>query len=365
MKLRPASSRHFGRARPRGSPAASSVRPPPSGSRSSPSRSGWRESLPFFVIGLVALTAALALIALQSPSAFGRLPIWTFLLAIGSISLVGGTVASLVGEPMTGLPGENELVGQDLIVVSRSRWDALSQMESWVGGRLGPSDDAARSPTAPGAPFGAVASPAPVPTLDELLADLPIFPESARPDAEQWTETEDSREAPPPAKLPVKPIAPAPRPSVPASPPPSVPPSPTRAAPPAPPRAVPARPRPLPAPIAAKAPLRPLRKGVARPGVRAETAPAAMPNPELERLLADLETEATAVMQEREDVPALIEPGVLTCAHCQRGIGITEKWQNCDECFATYCESCGEQLVKVGDRRLCPVCRHLGRGVRR
>ncbi|MCI4340467.1 MAG: hypothetical protein L3J73_04290 [Thermoplasmata archaeon] len=353
MSSRNTSSRHFSRAAPR---PRETVPPSPrtadQGSPRDRSRlAGLRESLPFFLVGGVALAAALTLIAMQSPSAVGRLPVWTFLLAIGSISLVGGTVASLVGEPITDLPGENELVGQDLIVVSRSRWNELHRMEEWVGGRLSPTEPAPR-PAATTAPVATptAASPVipPVPTLDELLADLPIFPDSAGRSSDPWAETEDSREAAPPPKSPAPP-APIPR----ASPGPIAPP----------PRAPVARPPKAPVPTASppKPVARPARKAAARPGAKAE----AVSDAELERLLTDLESEATKAMQERNDVPALIEPGVLTCAHCQRGIGITEKWESCEECLATYCENCASELAQVEGRRLCPACRHLGHGVRR
>ena len=348
MSSRNPTSRHLSRPRgtpPRPSPAA----PPAAGGRVA----GLRESLPFFLVGGAALAAALTLIALQSPSAVGRLPVWTFLVAIGSISLVGGTVATLIGEPMTGLPGENELVGPDLIVVSRPRWEELNRMEEWVGGRLGPTPASpAGTPTpAPAkspAPAATYAEVPPVPTLDELLADLPDFPESKSSGADEWTETEDSREITPPARLPIRPPPAAPKPAIAA---------------PAPPTPVAPSPRSAPA---VKPAARPARKPPARPGARAEVAaPPPAADPELERLLADLENEATKAIEARDDVPALIEPGVLTCAHCQRGIGITEKWESCEECLATYCENCAAQLAMVDGRRLCPACRHLGRGVRR
>ncbi|MCI4355116.1 MAG: hypothetical protein L3K06_07110, partial [Thermoplasmata archaeon] len=107
------------------------------------------------------------------------------------------------------------------------------------------------------------------------------------------------------------------------------------------------------------------RKATSRPGARAEAVATRPPDPELERLLTDLESEATKAIQEREDDAALIEPGILTCAGCERGIGITETWENCEECLATYCERCRDQLVSVGGRPVCPACRSLTRDPRR
>jgi hypothetical protein len=274
--------------------------------------------------------AAAVLIASHSPSALGRLPVWTFLLAIGSISLVGGTVASLVGEPITDLPGENELVGDDLIVVSRARWSELTELEELSERRSPPPEEPRPRPAVRPAPRPRVTrrsappAEAPVPTIDDLLADLPVISDEEAAKVELWRETDDSREEPTPARSP--------------------PPSPT------PPRAAPS--------------------GTARsarlpPPAKAEVAAARSPDPELERLLSELESEATKAMVEREDESGLIQPGLLTCAGCQRTVGIAESWGNCEECLATYCARCRDQLQTVGGRSLCPTCRAAARTSRR
>ena len=315
------------------SPSNGPTAPAPAGPKPRSPRSGWRESLPFFLLGGAALVVGVLLIALHSPSSFGHLPVWTYLLAIGSIALVGGTVASLVGEPIPDLPHENELVGADLIVVSRTRWTELHRMEEWVEGRLTTPAETpgARRRAAAAAPPAAAAAPVPpvephVPTLDELLADLPLVP-AAPATGDQWRETEDSYETPPPAA-----------------------PAPVR-----PPTAGPGRTSP--APGIRKAPPRAAKRSPPRPGARAEVAAPPPVPPELEQLLTELETEATKAIEARDDEPALIQPGALTCSGCQRTIGITESWENCEECLATYCDRCRDQLVRVGDRPLCPACR--------
>jgi hypothetical protein len=314
-----------------------------------PERAGWVESLPFLLAGGVAFAVAIVLLLVHSPAALAHLPVWTYLLAGGSIALVGGTVATLVGEPITNLPGENGLIGSDLIVVSRARWTELNQMEEWVEGRLVPPTAPALARPVRSAPAShrpapnprVVARPTPastpdavVPTLDDLLTGLPPVPEGALPlGDEPWSEDEESRETPPaPSTEPLPTPPPAERP-VPG-------PIPARSTPPAPPRAAPSR-----------------AEATSSPGKEGEEEPPA----DLERLLSDLEIEAVRAVEANEVETALPDPGALTCVGCGRAVDATQHWDHCDKCLGAYCAKCEDQLLVVGARKLCPTCRSARR----
>jgi hypothetical protein len=312
-------------------------------------RPGWVESLPFFLAGGAAVVIAVILLAIHSDAALAHLPVWAYLLAGGSIALVGGTVGSFAGEPIPDLPEENELVGTDLIVVSRARWKELNKMERWVEDRLVPAPPTdpvrpARSTPAPGQPASAArakrseAFDQGVPTLDELLAGLPPVPESEVVDDELWSETEESRETPQ-RELPAVPRIP-PRSAAPVSPPP-----------------------PFREMVTAPAPSRPAPRAV-RPSpasARSEVEPPA----DLEQLLSDLQTEAEKAVEAKEIETALPDTGALACAGCGRAVDVTERWDHCDECLGAYCANCDSQLLLVGARKLCPTCRAGRRRARR
>jgi hypothetical protein len=314
-----------------GQPSPATRSPTPSAPASAPP--GWVESLPFFMLGGASIALAAVLLALHSPTDLAHLPVWTFLVAIGSISLVGGTVATFVTEPIPDLPEENELVGTDLIVVSRARWKDLNKMERWVEERLVASPELAVPPQrpAPRAPArrrkGTQAVPQPsVPTIDDLLADLPrgSGPEADR--ADLWRETEESREVSPSSYA----VSPAPSDHL------------------VPPTGAPNVPPPAPRPSG--------RGATLPPAARAEAGASPLAEADLEKLLDDLEAEATKVAEERE-IASLAPSGLLLCAGCGRSVGITERWEHCDECFSVYCDACDGRLVRVGDRALCPTCR--------
>jgi len=316
---------------------------------------GWRESLPFLLGGGVALGVAVALLAVHSHAAIAHLPVWTCLLALGSIALVGGTVATFIGEPIPDLPEENELIGQDLIVVSRARWKDLNKMERWVEDRLVQTPAPVPSPPPRAAPpsaprrrptararegarprtgirtsLRAVPDPT-IPTIDDLLADLPPVSDEELRAAELWRETDESRESPQPS------LPPLPHP--------------------APDRAAGARPRTEPPAVpASSTPPIPANAMTAA----ARTRPAA-PSADLEQLLGELETEAVRAVEEKQIETALPTSDLITCAGCGRGVAITEPWEHCDECLEAYCARCDDRVARVGDRRLCENCRRAGR----
>jgi hypothetical protein len=306
-----------------------------------PAAPAWLGSLPFFLVGGVTIGVAAILLSDHSSAALVHLPVWTYLLAIGSIALIGGTVATFVGEPIPDLPEENELVGADLIVVSRARWKDLNKMERWVEDRISSAPEPpppAPARVAPADPRPAGRSPPTVrtrtrsargaipnllvPTIDDLLEGLPTVSDADLAAAELWRETDDSREIPPP---PLPPVGLAPRPRT--------------------------APAPVPAP--------------ARPVPAERSAPRARPNVDLDRLLTELEREAAKVAEDQAIEAALTPSSVLHCAGCGRGVAITERWEHCDRCLSAYCADCENRVQMVGDRSLCAACRAAPRRRRR
>jgi hypothetical protein len=76
------------------------------------------------MFGALAVLLGLYLVAIHAPPLVGRLPLYAYLWTLGTIAIVGGLIGSVAGQDLTDLPSEGGRVGDDLIVVRRSEWEA-------------------------------------------------------------------------------------------------------------------------------------------------------------------------------------------------------------------------------------------------
>lgn len=353
---------------------------------------GLREGVPLLLIGSTAV--ALGVYSLISGLRYGptHFPIWTYLVALGGIAFLGGTVTTIVGGTPPAVAEEWSLPA-DSVVVDRATWVRLSRevaryrsasphpddLESQVPDPPpGPSTIAppapASSPRAAGpAPsrrprlFGRVAAPAPLPlppaserrpatgTRASRFAGLmlavgpaanqPSNRGSPAPSARGAPDpiSEPMRDEPPPAAPPPEPEPPAPEP-VPAS---------ASSSPPSPSPSV--RP-PAPEPPQPTAPSTPTVGPVRGPVTGEE-------KDSFDKLFLELgEPGASAWTEDPAPSPTKAPDrarpaavGPVVCVGCGQSF-VALDGQRCDACGLALCSACQGRSAQSPHPGLCPTC---------
>ncbi|HTT35798.1 MAG TPA: hypothetical protein VMH78_08050 [Thermoplasmata archaeon] len=253
-----------------------------------------KENLTMLLLGGALLALGIDLFLSREPTRAGLLPLWSYLLAGGSILLSGGFLAMVVGDVWGWNPGPAEGgSGDDLVSVPRAEWEA------WRRTQAGRRSDRAPAPAAPSPPARTAAA-AELPPWNE---EIPVPARGAGTAAAPEARARAAEGAPAPAAAAARP--PAPRPPEP------------------------------------------------RRGGAPEAAPAP-PADDIDALLAEFELEAH---RGRPSTPLSKPPderSELACASCGRAIGLTAGWETCENCFASYCEVCAARIGPM--RSGCPAC---------
>jgi hypothetical protein len=90
---------------------------------SAPGANGLRESLPLLVFGAATLALSAYSLLTQHGAGPGRIPLWAYFAGLGTIALIGGVLSSFSVEEIERAPHAGDVLGPDLVVVSRRDWE--------------------------------------------------------------------------------------------------------------------------------------------------------------------------------------------------------------------------------------------------
>jgi hypothetical protein len=302
------------------------------------------EALPLLFFGGTLLAAGAYLLGSHSLAHAGAFPLWFYLIPVGVIALVGGTVLSIGGVEKVDTPlRPGELLEGDLVAVPRRDWEAFrrrgnpprAERDAWSAQPSGgfPPDS---GPVAPRTSPGPVGPPVRASTRVRV-AGITYLPEqptarlrSAYLDSdEEWDETQ-RRE---------------PRAT-------------SRGLPPRNPRirgpdtdALPPR-RDAPTPVVQVVPTPPRGPGAEEEGRRTRVRLREQFEQELERLAR--QTEARPSLDFR--APASTSPTPHRCVGCNKPLRIGSADHRCDSCGQSVCSECRADSRARGNPGLCPVC---------
>lgn len=349
-----------------------------------------RDGAPLLVLGAIVIAIGIYAFLANARVGASHFPIWLYLVCLGGVALVGGVGTAIVGEPLEDLPVAGDHVGDDLIVVPASEWEALRVL---ARERLRTADT--RFSIEPSAPAPPPVDPVPAPVVAEVLrprpaalaspalpprttSEPPIQPPS--PVARRGPATETPTRVASPAsspdwmtpKMPARagPAPPSPRATGtaaltpgPRAPAPATPPGATT--PPLAPKArrlAPGAPRPAPK-TTREAPPESVGRAKRRPGTHAQdtsTEPSTSPTDGVGDLIDILESALPAEPVRPASRPAESEEsGPVNCRHCSVPIPANKPWLRCESCDGGLCLDGLVEAAEAGQPGICPACRSL------